>query len=137
MYELTYIINPVSGDLDTNAVAAKVRAFIVEKLAGEVKREFIGEKKRLSYPIKKQSGGSYATVEFQAEPEKIDDLKKFLEIDNNILRHLIIVMDKKAQVKRPARIKPITTALPESEISAKGEKIKIEELDKKLEELLK
>jgi len=137
MYELTYIIGLISGELDTNAVAAKVRSFITGPMAGEVKKEYISEKKRLSFPIKKQSGGFYATVEFQAEPEKIEELKKFLELETDVLRHLIIVVDKKAQIKRPARIKPTTAVLPASEIGDKGEKVKIEELDKKLEELLK
>ncbi len=137
MYELTYIISPISGETDTNAVAAKIRSFIISQIAGEIKKEYISEKKRLSFPIKKQSGGFYATVEFQAEPEKIEELKKFLELDNDVLRHLIIAVDAKAQVKRPARIKPSVTALPESETGAKSAKVKIEELDKKLEELLK
>ncbi len=137
MYELTYIISPISAEIDTDAVAAKVRSFITGQLAGEIKREYIGAKKRLSYPIKKQNSGFYATVEFQAEPEKIEKLKKFLELDNDFLRHLIIIANKKTQVKRPARVKPITTALPASETGAKMAKVKIEELDKKLEELLK
>lgn len=137
MYELTYIINPGNGELDANAAAAKVRSFIVEKLTSEIKKEFIGEKKRLSYPIKKQASGTYVTLEFQAEPEKIDDLKRFLGLNTDILRHLILVVDERMPAKRPVRVKPSFTAIPASETSAKGEKVKIEELDKKLEELLK
>ncbi|KKT26449.1 MAG: 30S ribosomal protein S6 [Parcubacteria group bacterium GW2011_GWA2_43_9b] len=138
MYELTYIINPVSGEIDANAVAAKVRSFIMEQLIGQIKKEYIGEKKRLSYSIKKRNSGIYATVEFTAEPEKIDELTKFLELNNDVLRHLILTADEKAKVKRPARIKPMATGIPAEEIStARTEKVGIEELDRKLEELLK
>ncbi|MBU2037376.1 30S ribosomal protein S6 [Patescibacteria group bacterium] len=135
MYELTYIISPLA--LNTNTVAAKVSAFIADNLGGKVKKEYIGEKKKLSYPIKKQAAGSYVIAEFSAEPEKMDELKKFLDLNTDILRHLILTQKASRPAKRPARIKPTVIALPAEEISHKGEKVKIEELDKKLEELLK
>ena len=136
MYELTYIISPVSAELDTNAVAAKVRSFITGQMAGTVKKEYITDKKRLSYPIKKQSGGFYVAVEFSAEPEKMDELKKFLGLENDILRHLLIDIKNGIPAKRPARIKPAAVAAS-GETAAKAPKVKIEELDKRLEELLK
>lgn len=135
MYELTYIINPLA--IDTGAAAAKVRDFIAANLGGEVKKEYVGEKKKLSYPIKKQAAGSYVIVEFSAESEKMDDLKKFLDLNTDILRHLLLTQHPSKPSKRPARVKPTTTALPAEEAAHKGEKVKIEELDKKLEELLK
>jgi len=137
MYELTYIISPATGDLDINAAAGKVRSFITDQLAGEIKKEYIGEKKRLSYPIKKQPAGFYVILEFNAEPEKIGDLKKFLELNNDILRHLLLTVQERKLAKKPARVKPTTTATPEEETSTRTEKVGIEELDKKLEELLK
>ena len=138
MYELTYIINPVSSESGSNAVAAKVRSFIVEQLAGQIKKEYIGEKKRLSYPIKKQSSGTYVTAEIIVESEKMDELTKFLELNNDILRHLVLAVDERVKVKKSARIKPMAIAIPAEEIStARTEKVGIEELDKKLEELLK
>jgi len=138
MYELTYIINPVSSESGSNAVAAKVRSFIVEQLAGQIKKEYIGEKKRLSYPIKKQSSGTYVTAEIIVESEKMDELTKFLELNNDILRHLVLTVDERVKVKKSPRIKPMAIAIPAEEIStARTEKVGIEELDKKLEELLK
>ncbi len=135
MYELTYIVNPLV--LDANAAAAKVRDFITANLSGEVKKEYVGEKKKLSYPIKKQASGAYVIVEFMAESEKMDDLKKFLDLDNDILRHLLLTQQPGRPAKRPARVKPTGVSRPAEEIAHKGEKVKIEELDKKLEELLK
>ena len=136
MYELTYIISPMAGEPDINIVAAKVRSFITEQIAGTVKKEYLSEKKRLSYPIKKQSGGFYAVVEFQSDPEKINELKKFMESNSNILRHLTISIKEGSPVKRPARVKPTVTA-PSNKVFSKTPKVKIEELDKRLEELLK
>ncbi len=143
MYELTYIINPVSVELDTNAAAAKVRSFI-NGLDGQIKKEFISDRKRLAFPIKKQTSGFYATVEFGAEPEKLAELEKFLKLNNDILRHLIIDTSGvkiEIRAKRPARTKPAPALAPgETPATLSGdktEKVKIEELDKKLEELLK
>lgn len=138
MYELTYIISPIANGLNNNAVASKIRSFIEGDLEGKIKKEYIGEKKRLSYPIKKQSAGSYVSVEFVCESNKMDELKKFLELNNDILRHLILSVKEKTRIKKPARVKPSTTAIPAEEIfTGKTEKVGIEELDRKLEELLK
>src|SRR3989344_3346688 len=106
MYELTYIISPVAGEIDSNAVTAKVRSFIAEQLTGQVTKEYIGEKKRLSYPIKKQNSGIYVAAEVIIEPEKMDALTKFLKLNNDILRHLIINIKEGVKAKRPARFKP-------------------------------
>jgi small subunit ribosomal protein S6 len=141
MYELTYIINPVSADLNTAQVAEKVRNQIKE-LGGETKKEYISEKKKLAYEIKKQSFGFYATAELEMEPEKIDELNNFLKLDNDVLRHLIINLAELRTQKvstKPARVKPAieTADTADESTAAKTGKVKIEELDKKLEELLK
>lgn len=139
MYELTYIVNP---NLSKDQVAAqidKVRSFINE-LTGEVKNEKLWEKRRLAYPIKKQGFGFYITAEFNIEPQNIIELDKKIKLEQNILRHLLITKEEIKEVHR--RI--ILPKLPREkigigrrpEIQAPEEKVKIEELDKKLEEIL-
>ncbi|MEK7160530.1 MAG: 30S ribosomal protein S6 [Patescibacteria group bacterium] len=137
MYELTYLISPLAAEVDTTAVTDKVRSLILD-LKGEIKNETIGEKKRLSFLIKKQGFGFYATINFSIEPEQVAEIEKSLRFNNGILRYLIINLDElRAQKALPVRLfktKPTATI---SDLSDKGEKVKIEELDKKLEELLK
>lgn len=139
MYELTYIISLLSADVETSQVAEKVRAQIKE-LGGEAKKEYISEKKKLAFQIKKQSQGFYATVVFEMEPEKIDELNTFLRMNNDILRHMIInqaELRTEKTSKKPARAKPANAENVIGENTGKTGKVKIEELDKKLEELLK
>jgi small subunit ribosomal protein S6 len=139
MYELTYIISLISANDDTSSVAEKVRAKI-KGLDGEAKKEYISEKKRLAYLIKKQGSGFYATVVFEMEPEKIDELNAFLRLNNNILRYIIINQAELRTEKisrKPARTKVATSEISPAETTVKTGKVKIEELDKKLEELLK
>ncbi len=139
MYELTYIISLLSTNVETSSVAEKVRAQIKE-LGGEAKKEYISEKKKLAFKIKKQGSGFYATAVFEMEPEKIDELNSFLRSNNDILRHMIInqaELRTEKVSKKPARIKLADSETVIGETKAKTGKVKIEELDKKLEELLK
>lgn len=139
MYELTYIISLLSAEGETSTMAEKVRAQIKE-LGGEAKKEYISEKKKLAFEIRKQNQGFYATVIFEMEPEKIDELNTFLRMNNDILRHMIInqaELRTEKVSKKPARVKPAEGEAVVGESKAKTGKVKIEELDKKLEELLK
>jgi len=139
MYELTYIISLLSAEGETSTMAEKVRAQIKE-LGGEAKKEYISEKKKLAFEIKKQNQGFYATVVFEMEPEKIDELNTFLRMNNDILRHMIINQAEfrtEKVSKKPARVKLAEGETVAGESTGKTGKVKIEELDKKLEELLK
>lgn len=140
MYELTYIISQLSTEIDASSTAGKVREQIAQ-LNGQIKKESIGEKKKLSFPIKKQSTGFYATAKFELEPEKIDELNNYLRLNNEILRHLIINLAELKTEKPGKQPVDAKTAVNESSLAAaikpQPGKVKIEELDKKLEELLK
>lgn len=141
MYELTFIISPLAGDIDTSATSGKIRSFI-NGLGGNISKESIGEKKKLAFPIKKQIMGFYATFEFALNDiEKLPELEKMLNLDQDIMRYLLINLDELKPEKTPKKSfgKPKTAikSTPETGAPVKTERVKIEELDKKLEELLK
>ncbi|OIO51819.1 MAG: hypothetical protein CO003_01560 [Candidatus Portnoybacteria bacterium CG_4_8_14_3_um_filter_44_15] len=112
------------------------------------------KKTRFFYPIKKYLEGYYQTVAFSVSPDIINELEKHLRLQNNLLRFMLTV--KKAEKAKPAmsgldlkmidKIEPIKETarqpIPEKEFpggkkpSVKKEKVKIEELDKKLKEIL-
>lgn len=138
LYELTYIINPLLEKIDTDAMTEKISGFI-GGLGGEIKKEALSEKKKLAYPIKKQLYGYYVSVKFSLEKEKIEELEKQLKLGNDILRFLIVTQKEisarhlKTKIAKPKKIAPAGTIKAEPKV----EKVQIEELDKKLEELLK
>lgn len=138
MYELTYILNPNLQEQEVAAQADKVRGFI-NGHGGEIKTEKIDEKRKLAYPIKKQGFGFYVTSEFNLEAEKVEELEKQIRFDTNILRHLLTVKEilppAKAKIRVP-KAKEKEPALAVPKITLPKEKVKIEEIDKKLEELL-
>lgn len=139
MYELTYIVNPNLSEQEVAAQIDMVRSFINAK-GGEIRNERLDEKRRLAYPIKKQGFGFFVTVEFNLEPEHVEEIEKEIRLEQNVLRHLLIVKDKIVMSSRPAS-RVIKTREPKVSaekpvLSAPKEKVKIEEIDKKLEELL-
>jgi len=106
----------------------------------------------LAYPINKEKQGIYLAVHIELEPEKIADLSKELKTNKQILRHLISVMEVMAgsEPKKQIARKPIIKKNHKTKESLplnpptgrhgtavdKDEKMKLEEIDKKLDELV-
>ena len=132
MYELTYIINPNLSEQEVVTQTDKVAGFINE-LDGEIKKETTIQKRKLSYPIKKEKEGYFISLDFQLSSDKLEKLNHQLKQEKDILRYLIII--KKIQKLRPMRVKKFKERIKMAE--RPKEKVKLEELDKKLEELLK
>lgn len=143
-YELAFILNPLLEKSDADAAAEKVRDF-VNQAGGAVKNLTVQEKKKLSYAIKKQLFGYFTVIEFELEADKTEELQKKLALDKDVLRSLIINLNELRTQKpggKPRKPKPVPSAQAISgetpaQKPEKTEKVKIEELDKKLEELLK
>jgi|GEM_PF-2056909 len=87
-------------------------------------------------PIQEQKSTTFLSLEFYAEPEKIEELEKKLKADS--LRYLILIKTKKKESKPRRRLikKPAAAPFLQKEKSSK-EKVDINQIDKKLKELLK
>ena len=83
MYELTYILRPELPEAEITQAAKKVADLIV-KGNGSILSERIGQKRKLSYPIKKTKFGYYTIVEFEASPSLIIDFDKDLKLSKDI-----------------------------------------------------
>ncbi|MFQ5797173.1 MAG: 30S ribosomal protein S6 [Bacteroidota bacterium] len=93
-YETTFIVNASLDDQQVEAAITKVQDTI-EKNGGQIKAlEKIG-RKRLAYPISKKNNGFYVSIEFVAASNLIDQLERFYEFEENILRFLTVVVDNK------------------------------------------
>lgn len=146
-YQLTSIVSPLLDQAGLTELVQKIKKWISD-LGGSLKEEKI-TKRNLSYPVKKYEQAFYANLNFILSPTEIAELQKKLKLEENILRYLIIGL--KPESVRPksldlARAKPFDLAQgrfkkapPQREealLKAKP-KVKLEELDKKLEEILK
>jgi len=137
LYELTYLIHPQA---DYKTVTEETKE-LIEKLGCKTVEPthspFPTTAKRLSYPIEHQTSAYYHTLRFEHEGEAIAKLEKDLKFNKNILRYLVVKIPKEAlELKRTAEKvvpkKPSDTAKKPTEKN----KVKIEELDKKLDEIL-
>ena len=100
---------------------------------------------KLAYPIKKENFAFFGYVYFSGNPESVKELDKELKTSPKILRHLIIsrsVMMRKIENKTDfekvyTREVSAAPAISARKIAPKTEVFSNEELEKKLEEILK
>ena len=129
-YELTYLISPELSENELKETQEKIIS-LIKKGGGEIEKSNKPIKVKLKYPIKKQGEGFLGTLSFYCPPEKLKNLEEKLTKEGFILRYLILRKKlfkklKVAEIKTEKKmIKP-----------KKEKKIKLEEIDKKLEEIL-
>jgi len=112
-YELSYIASP---EITTEEAEAKSKEIgsIIQSKEGTVIKQSSPVAKTLSYPIKKHASGFWSAIEFQLEPEKLTELKETLAKDGKIVRSMIIIKEP-VKLKKGARFKAKTFAVPETE----------------------
>lgn len=104
MYETTFLVNASLDDHHIQSTIAKVQDTI-EKNGGQIKAvEKIG-RKRLAYPINKKNNGFFVSIEFVSAGNVVNQLNRFYQFEENVLRFLNVVVDKntlKARQLSPA-----------------------------------
>jgi len=129
-YELSFL-TPILDSTERDKLFKEIEEKII-KLNGKTEDKFI-EKKFFAYPVKKHYEGFLGQVNFSLEQSKIKEFQRHLKTKKEVIR---ILLEKKRERKEVSRIKreKRKTVLRKT---PKREKAKIEELDKKLEEVLK
>ncbi len=95
IYETTFIVNASLDDPQIDAIIEKVQEVII-KNSGEIMELAKWGRKRFAYAIKKKNNGFYVVCEFKASGDLIARLERFFLLEENIIRFLIIGLDKKA-----------------------------------------
>jgi small subunit ribosomal protein S6 len=93
-YEAMFILKPDLKEDEVNSVGKQINESII-KSKGEVSlSEIWSNKRKLAYPIKKYNEGIYYRVNFSIQPTEIDGLKQIFRLNENILRVLILKLEK-------------------------------------------
>lgn len=114
---------------------------MVKKHGGEItSTDNLGPKK-FAFPIANVQAGNYLVIEFNGEPEKIKELEGELKLTPEVLRYEVIIKKMKTQeeieVEKSRREKMAERAKVAEEVRAEpAPKVSLEELDKKLGEIL-
>ena len=101
-YESLFIVNVTKGD---DAVEATVNKFVslIEANAEIVDVAKWG-KRRLAYPINDMPEGYYVVVTFKSAPEFPSEMDRLFNIDETIMRSMIIKLDYDAAEKKAAKL---------------------------------
>ena len=94
-YELMVIFTPVLSDDEYKSSQKKYVDFIVSN-GGEIVHENPWGLRSLAYPIQKKTSGLYWVMEYKAPTDINEKLKIQLLRDEQMLRHLVIRLDKYA-----------------------------------------
>lgn len=93
-YELMYIVRPDVDEDTLKATREKVAGVITGNGGEIVKSDDMG-KRRLAYLIDKYREGVYTVVNFNAAATMVAELERVINIDENIIRHMVVNMDEK------------------------------------------
>lgn len=97
VYELAVVLSPDLSEFDVQKVMDKVKTAITSK-EGAIQKEHSWGKKRLAYPIGKAEFGHYQTLIFDAPRETIAEIDKDIRLTPEIIRHLIISLEKEGVI---------------------------------------
>jgi small subunit ribosomal protein S6 len=91
-YECTFIINPEKEE-EVKEIIEEIKSYFEENKAKIKKIDEWGIKE-LAYEIDGYNNGFYTVINFESDPEKVNTFKEFMQKNNNILRHILVVKEK-------------------------------------------
>lgn len=129
LYEISFWVKGENPETDVLS-SLKDELF---KLGGELVKEPRPTKRRAAYPLKRETEALYGSIFARLGTDKLETLKEKLKHEARILRLMITEArpEKPFEARRIAR-KPKKAPTPEE-----GKPVVLEELDKKLEEILR
>lgn len=137
-YEIAYLLSPSISEEEVLTHAEKLNA-LIEEQKGTVKHFQEPRKHKLSYPIQKERNAYFGWSTFRLAPDAVTQLKKKLNEYPHVLRYLIV--EEETRLRAPVFRTPTRPMSQKSptiprEAEKGDEKLDLEALDKKLEEIL-
>lgn len=90
-YELIYIVKPQEEEA-IEALVAKFDGIITDN-GGTIDKTDRWGKRRLAYPIQDLTEGYYVLQHLVAEPAVINELDRIMKITDDLLQHMIVVVE--------------------------------------------
>lgn len=89
-YETTFILVP---SLDTEGIQTEIDAIknVITTAGGEITAEKEWGRRRLAYPIMKNSEGIYHILRFSLDPKGLPELDRYYKLHETVLRALVIL----------------------------------------------
>ena len=126
-YEMLYIIDTDLEETARKELIEKVSALITNN-GGEIEKvDETWGKRRLAYAIDYKTEGWYVLVTFKAPVELPRELERNLQINESVLRYLVIRLEEKKHSVKPRAERPAPVAAPADEAAPAGEAAPAEE----------
>ena len=117
-YEMVYIIDTGLEDSARKELIEKVSTLIVNN-GGEIEKvDETWGKRRLAYAIDYKTEGWYVLVTFKAPVELPRELERNLQINENVLRYLVVKLVEKRSAVKPRANRPAPVAAPVDDAEA-------------------
>ena len=104
IYELIYIVSSDISLEDAQGHAKEIQA-LIQGNDGLILQQSPPVAKTLAYPIKKHASGFAGLLEFQIEPEKLNEVEGAIRRNTKIIRHMILIK-KPFVIKKEKRTRP-------------------------------
>jgi ribosomal protein S6 len=139
-YEIIFILAPQLEGVDLDKTKQEITGLIT-KHGGTINFKE-SEKRTLAYPINKQIFGIYLTTQTSISPENFSEISKQFRLNKQILRHIITQLETAKAA--PEKLRPVRKTAPKKILTPEFKKPaspettegKLEEIDKKLDELI-
>ncbi len=130
-YQLTFLLSPELDEKKLEDFSEKFGEMLRKEV--KVSQSEAPKKVKLSYPILKKQDAFLACFEFQAEAQKIEELKTKIKKQPEILRFLLIKKEKTLEKKER---KPKARKAFERKKVPVTEKVELKKIEKDLEKIL-
>ena len=101
-YELIYVVAPDVGEDEVSAVHEEVSA-LVSRFDGRIVKTDNWGRRRLAYEIKRHTEGTYVLELIEGSGEMLRELDRRLRVLDQIMRHLVVRIDRELNVADRAR----------------------------------
>ena len=109
-YEMIYIIDTGLEEAARKELIEWVSS-LIEKNGGEIEKvDETWGKRRLAYAIDYKTEGWYVLVTFKAPAELPRELERNLQINENVLRYLVVKLEEKRSAVKPRANRPAPVA---------------------------
>lgn len=92
-YEIMYIVKTTLEKDNVKSINDEFQKIFTSRKSKIVEFKDLGQKK-LAYPIKKEINGNYYLLTVEANTDALDEFKRKISINENVIRHVIIRLDE-------------------------------------------
>lgn len=135
-YVLTVLVNPQAPVEEQQAIESLARSWVEEHQGAvvDIARE---PKRTLAYPIKHARQANFTHLRFDLPPQELHDLRDKIARQQAVLRLRIQQKAARGEGKTLRDVPPLRgTDAPKAPLAPKKEKVGLEKLDEKIEEIL-